>query len=133
MRFRETAGQMLRFGMATGLSASVSLGLPIFLHELLHVEQKIAVAISQTSVLLVNFLTLRMFVFRSKGTVRGDAFRYGASAVAFRGLEYVSFLLLFQQAGMFYVSALVVTLCISTIAKFVWYRFVFGPRTAPVG
>lgn len=129
---RHTAAQLLRFGMATGLSASVSLGLPIALHEFLHVEQKVAVAISQLSVLLINFLTLRLFVFRSSGTVRRDAFRYGASAVAFRGLEYISFLLLFQVAGLFYVTALVTTLCISTVAKFVWYRFVFGASGAPV-
>jgi len=129
---RTTAGQILRFGMATGLSAIVSLGLPVILHELLHVEQKIAVAISQATVLLMNFLTLRLFVFRGNGSVRGDLMRYFGSAAVFRGLEYLSFLALFELAGLFYLTALVITLVTSTLIKFVWYRFLFGRSAAPV-
>ena len=129
---RETAGQLLRFGMATGLSATVSLGLPIILHELLHVEQKIAVAISQVSVLLINFVTLRLFVFRGGGSVRGDLMRYFGSAAVFRGIEYLSFLALFELAGLFYLTALVITLITSTLIKFLWYRFIFGRNDAPV-
>ena len=121
--------QLVRFGMATGLSAIVSFGLPIALHELLNVEQKVAVGISQASVLLVNFLTLRIFVFRSSRSVRGDIVRYAASAVAFRGLEYLSFLLLFEFGGLYYITALFITLVVSTFFKFVWYRFLFGAST----
>ena len=123
---RETASEVMRFAIATGLSAIVSLGLPIALHELLHVDQRIAVAVSQLSVLAMNFLTLRVFVFRSSGKARADVFRYGASAITFRGLEYASFLLLFEIVHMFYVTALVVTLCASTVSKFFWYRCIFG-------
>ena len=123
---------MLRFGISTGLSASVSLGLPILLHELLHVEQKVAVAISQVTVLLMNFLTLRLFVFRAKGSVRGDMLRYFGSAAVFRGLEYLSFLALFELAGLFYLTALIITLVTSTLVKFVWYRFIFGRSAVPV-
>ncbi len=123
---RETAGQLFRFGMATGLSALISLGLPILLHEVFHVEQKIAVAISQVTVLLMNFVTLRLFVFRGNGSVRGDLMRYFGSAAIFRGLEYISFLALFELAGLFYLTALVITLIISTLIKFLWYRYIFG-------
>jgi putative flippase GtrA len=129
---RETAGQLLRFGMATGLSAIISLGLPVLLHELLHVEQKIAVAISQVTVLLMNFVTLRLFVFPGKGSVRGDLMRYFGSAAMFRGIEYLSFLALFELAGLFYLTALVVTLITSTLIKFIWYRFLFGRGATPV-
>ena len=129
---RETAGQMLRFGLSSGLSASVSLGLPVVLHELLHVEQKVAVAISQVTVLLMNFVTLRLFVFRGNGSVRGDLLRYFGSAAVFRGIEYLSFLALFELAGLFYLTALIITLIVSTMIKFVWYRFIFGRGAAPV-
>jgi len=129
---RETAGQLLRFGLSTGLSASVSLGLPVVLHELLHVEQKVAVGISQVTVLLMNFVTLRLFVFRGKGSVRGDLLRYFGSAAVFRGIEYLSFLALFELAGLFYLTALIITLIISTMIKFVWYRFIFGRGAIPV-
>ena len=129
---REFASQVLRFGLATALSAIVSLGLPVALHELLSVEQKIAVAISQVSVLLLNFVTVRMFVFRSQGSVRGDMARYMGSALAFRAIEYSCFLVLFELAGLFYVTALVITLVASTLIKFLWYRFIFSARTLPV-
>lgn len=127
---RQIAGELTRFGMITGLSALVSLGLPIVFHEVLHIGPKVAVGISQLSVLLINFLTLRAFVFRSNGSLRRDMVRYGASAVVFRGLEYLSFLLLFELAGVFYVTALVITLAVSTVIKFIWYRFLFGTRSA---
>jgi putative flippase GtrA len=130
---RDIAGELMRFGVATGLSAMVSLGMPIALHELFHVDQKVAVAISQVSVLAINFVTIKMFVFRSRGNVRADMFRYMGSALVFRGIEYASFLLLFEVAGIFYVTALVLTLGTSTLIKFVWYRFIFGERSLPVG
>jgi len=129
----ETAGQLLRFGLATGLSAMVSLGVPAFLHEILGVEQKLAVAAGQLSVLLLNFVTIRLFVFRGNGSARGDFLRYLASAAAFRGLEYLTFLLLFELAGLFYLTALVITLATSTLIKFAWYRFLFAGRAAPIG
>ena len=121
----ETLKQIIRFGMATGLSATVSLGLPILLHEGLDVEQRVAVAISQSTVLLINFLTLRLFVFRGKGSVRGDLMRYFGSAAVFRGLEYLGFLALFELAGLFYLTALIITLVVSTLIKFLWYRYIF--------
>ena len=130
---RDIAGELMRFGVATGLSAMVSLGMPIALHELFRVDQKVAVAISQVSVLAINFLTIKMFVFRGRGNVRTDMFRYMGSALAFRGIEYASFLLLFDVVGFFYITALVLTLGTSTLIKFVWYRFIFGERSLPVG
>jgi putative flippase GtrA len=129
---RGIAGQLMRFGAASGLSAIITLGLPIALHERFQLDQRIAVGISQATVLLMNFVTLRLFVFRSRRRAREDVFRYAASAVVFRGLEYASFLLLFELVGVFYVTALVITLCASTVAKFIWYRFLFGARTVPI-
>lgn len=128
----ETANQLVRFGAATGLSAVVSLGFPIFLHEALHADQRLAVGISQATVLLLNFVTVRIFVFRGKGTLRRDILRYLGSSAVFRGLEYLSFLLLFEIAGLFYVTALVITLVSSTVIKFFWYRFLFGGRVVSI-
>jgi len=128
-----TVGQLFRFGVATGLSAMVSLGVPAFLHEILGVEQKLAVAAGQVSVLLLNFVTIRMFVFRGSGSGRGDFLRYLGSAAAFRGLEYLAFLLLFELVGLFYLTALLITLGTSTLIKFAWYRFLFADRAAPIG
>jgi putative flippase GtrA len=130
---RETKVQMLRFAIATGISAVVSVSFPVILHEFLHVEQKLAVGISQASVLLLNFTTLHLFVFRANGGGQRVMFRYLVSAFAFRGLEYLGFLLLFELAGLFYLTALVIVLVLGTGIKFVWYRYLFGDRVAAVG
>ena len=127
-----TLGQLLRFGVSSGASAAVTLGLPVLLHEALGVEQKVAVAISQVSVLLLNFLMIRLFVFRSKAGAKRDLAYYVGSAVAFRGLEYLLFLGLFEIAGLHYFAALLLTLGTSTIVKFGWYRFLFDGRSEPV-
>lgn len=129
---RHTFGQLARFGLSSLASATVSLGLPALLHEVFGVEQKTAVAISQTSVLLLNFLMIRLFVFRSQGRAGRDLGYYVGSTVVFRGSEYVLFLALFELVGMYYLVALVLTLGTSTVVKFVWYRFLFGRRAAPV-
>lgn len=127
-----TIGQLARFGLSSVASAVVSLGLPTLLHEVFGIEQKVAVAISQSSVLLLNFLMIRLFVFRSQSGAKRDLGYYVGSTVAFRGLEYLLFLALFELAGLYYLTALVLTLGTSTAVKFVWYRFLFGRQTAPV-
>ena len=129
---RDTIGQLIRYGVSSGASAAVSLGLPVLLHEAFGVEQKLAVAISQASVLLLNFLMIRLFVFRSKSKAKRDLAYYVGSAVAFRGLEYLLFLTLFELAGLHYFLALLLTLGASTLVKFGWYRFLFHGRTQPV-
>ena len=129
---RDTVGQLIRYGVSSGASAAVSLGLPVLLHEAFGVEQKLAVAISQASVLLLNFLMIRLFVFRSKSPAKRDLAYYVGSAVAFRGLEYLLFLALFELASLHYFLALLLTLGASTVVKFGWYRFLFHGRTEPV-
>lgn len=118
--------QLLRFAVSTGLSASVTIGLPVLLHEFAGIRPSVAVAISQCSVLLLNFVMIRTFVFRSTRSHQVDFLYYAGSAAAFRGLEYVLFLLLYQFAGLFYVSALLCTLAVSTVAKFFWFRLLFA-------
>jgi putative flippase GtrA len=129
---RDTIGQLIRYGVSSGTSAAVSLGLPVLLHEAFGVEQKLAVAISQASVLLLNFLMIRLFVFRSKSKAKRDLTYYIGSAIAFRGLEYLLFLALFELADLHYFTALLLTLGTSTVVKFGWYRFLFHGRTEPV-
>ena len=129
---RDTVGQLIRYGVSSGASAAVSLGLPVLLHEAFGVEQKLAVAISQASVLLLNFLMIRLFVFRSKSPAKRDLAYYVGSAVAFRGLEYLLFLALFELASLHYFLALLLTLAVSTVVKFGWYRFLFHRSTEPV-
>jgi len=123
-------GELLRFGASSAASALLSLGLPVLLHEAVGLPIQLAVAISQLTMLAVNYLMLRRFVFRSSGSVAGEATHYLASAATFRGLEYLAFTGLYQLARLPYFPALVAVLLVSTVAKFAWYRWVFGRRQA---
>ncbi len=129
---RASVGQIFRYGISTVLSAALTVGIPALLHELFDVEERLAVAIGQSCALLLNFLMIRIFVFRSRRSARRDLAYYVGSAVAFRGLGYLLFLALFSLAHMFYFTALVLTLAISTLLKFLWYRFVFAEQPEPI-
>jgi putative flippase GtrA len=124
--------EIIRYAFSTGLSASVTLGVPVVLHELFGIEQRVAVAISQCTALFVNFLMIRNFVFRSSRPATRDLTFYLGSAATFRGSEYLLFLALFSLARLFYFTALLITLGTSTVLKFIWYRFLFGQRPEPV-
>jgi len=126
-----SAHQIARYGVSALTSAAVTVGLPVLLHEVLGIEQAKAAAISQTTALLVNFVMIRIFVFRSRRGARRDFVHFAASAVAFRGLEYVFFLVLFEVGGLYYLLALILTLGTSSVLKFVWYRFLFDGRPEP--
>lgn len=121
-RRRVLVGQAIRFLGATGLSATLSMGLPVVLHELFRVPPQIAVAIGFVVAYLVNFIALRLVIFSSDRSVQRDFLNFGLSSLAFRGIEYVLFLALFQFFGLNYILALAAVLFASSIAKFFWYR-----------
>lgn len=124
--------QAMRFGMQSGASASITLGLPILLHEAFGVPVEHAVAAALVTAFVFNFVTMRLFVFRSDGGAGWELLRYVLAALAFRLLEYGLFLLLNRWLGLMYVASLGLILAISTVLKFGFYRsFVFrGGHTA---
>ena len=125
-------GQVLRFGLMTGMSASVTIGLPIILHELFGVTPQHAAAVAFLVAFLLNFVSLRRLVFRSSHGAGRDLVTFIVSSLVFRGIEYVAFLLLTTVAHIHYVIALLGVLTLSTLAKFVWYRRIMHkPPVAP--
>src|SRR5579884_4141988 len=121
--------QLFRFAVSTLVSAAVTIGVPFLLHQFAGAGQRSAVAISQTCAFFVNFLMIRMFVFGSNRAPARDFLYYLASAAGFRGAEYLCFLVLFDFGKLNYLVALILTLCASTVFKFVWYRYLSGPNT----
>jgi putative flippase GtrA len=122
--------EAFRFLQATVISAGCSLLLPIALHEGFGVPQRIAVAVGLLLVFALNFVTTRLYVFRSRGAPGGEMFRFALVSLAFRGGEYLAFLLLNVLFGMQYVLALMLVLGVSWCSKFLTYRqFVYrlGP------
>lgn len=123
---KSTWQQVRKFAIVSATSASITLGIPIFLHEILGVDEKIAVLAAFVIAYLVNFLSLRRLVFDSAGSMRADFLKFAGSTLAFRTTEYLLFLLLHEIFGIVYIIALLVILTGSTFAKFFWYRKLFS-------
>ena len=116
-----------RFGLLTALSAIITVGLPILLHEQWGVSPPRAAAIAFAVAFVVNFVSLRRLVFSSRRGAGRDLFAYTMSSLFFRSAEYVSFLLLFAIRVQ-YIIALISVLAVSATAKFFWYRRVLHSR-----
>ena len=116
------AGEMVRYLMAGGFSAILSLTLPVVLKDGLGLHAELAVAISLTGVFAINFIAIRLFVFRSDGDKLPQLVRFVATSVLMRGTEYVSFLGLYNFLGMHYWIALFLVLTASSTCKFVVHR-----------
>jgi len=125
--------QFVRFGLTTAMSAGVTVGLPIVLHEVFGVRPQTGAAVAFVIAFLVNFLSLRLMVFRSRHGAGRDFLVFLSSSLAFRGMEYLAFLAILS-AKINYIIGLVSVLTLSTLAKWFWYRRVMhkgGCRSAP--
>jgi putative flippase GtrA len=123
--------QMVRFGVMTIMSASMTVGLPIVLHELFGVRPEVAAAIAFASAFLLNFLSLRRLVFRSNRGAGHDFVTFLLSSLVFRGGEYLAFLATLA-VHVHYIVGLLSVLTLSALAKFFWYRRVLhGEENRP--
>lgn len=118
--------QALRFALAAGLSFGISISFPLIFTSVLHLAPEVGVAAALMIAFLVNFLTVRFFVFRSAAPVWPQFFAFSLSVGGFRLLEYLAFLLLYRMLHMHYVVALAGILWVSFALKFFFHRkFVF--------
>jgi putative flippase GtrA len=128
---RARIAELVRYALAGVVSAAITLGVPVALHEGLGIDPRIAVAISLVMAFVVNFITNRRFVFKSQGNARGELQRFAIVSAAFRLGEYGLFLLLFAL-GMAYYIAQPVVLGLTVMLKFLVYRgFVYGRGVPP--
>lgn len=123
----ELPRQIGRFGILTAISATITVGLPILLHEQWAVSPPRAAAVAFALAFVVNFFSLRRLVFSSSRGAGRDLFVYAASSLFFRLAEYLAFLLLYA-VNVQYVLALVGVLAVSATAKFFWYRHTLHSR-----
>lgn len=109
--------ELRRYGIATLLSAAISMGLPILLHEAAGVEERQAFAIGLFGSFAFNFLSIKLFVFRSAGSTWRQLAVFALSSAVFRFLEYWLFALLLLLA-IPYQACMLITLIVSFAAKF---------------
>ena len=116
----------VRFLMLSVLSLFVNVGLTISLHELCYLPEELAFAMALVVVFTMNFFLLRYYVYDGIGRQAERQFIiYAGSALAFRGTEYVAFLVLHSWLRLDYRLAVVGIAVGSACAKFFYYRFVF--------
>lgn len=123
-----TAKKFARFIGVSGLSAVVTFGVPILLHEGFRIDERISIAVGYLVAVFVNYFYLVLFVF--PGTRNANsAVGFLVSAVIFRTCEYGLFILLFVAVGIHYLIALLITQTIGTVIRFfVFDKIVFKSK-----
>jgi putative flippase GtrA len=123
---------LARFALGGVLSSGISIGTTALLHEVGSVSPRIAAAVGLALALLVNFVVLRYFVFKGgspRPLARQLVMFLGSSGV-FRALEYVGFLILSSWLKLHYMVAMLATLAVSFVLKFLFYEmWVFRRRS----
>jgi putative flippase GtrA len=118
--------RFLRFIATGALSVSVGFSTTVLLREGFGLTPQIAGAGGLLASLLLNFLTVRSFVFARTGPAGGEFLRYVLTSLGFRGVEYCAYLLLLDQLGLPYPVAYMAVVSCSVVLKFLVYRsFVF--------
>ena len=126
-RYRAFFEDGLRFGMTSIFSAGLSLGLPAVFHEVLRLDEELAVGGALAICFFVNYFVARFFVFRSEASVLRTFLRFASVSVVLRVFEYLAFLVLFRVTETHYLVVHAAVLVVSLIIKFFAHRhFTFG-------
>ena len=106
-----------------GASFTLNLCVTTSLHEFFGVSPEISFAVGLVAAFLMNFASMRWWVFRgTRRSVARQLTGFGLSSLFFRGLEYAGYIVLFRFAGVPYLAAAVLVLGISTVVKYVVYN-----------
>jgi putative flippase GtrA len=111
--------------MITGLSFLTNLGLTLLLTEVICLPEEASFAIALATVFVMNFLFMRYYIYASReASAKRQFVMYGLSAIGFRGLEYISFLIIHTWLNVQYAVAIVYILACSSLIKFCYFKIV---------
>lgn len=124
--------RLFRWGVNTGASFIVNLGLTIGLHEGMGVRPEVAYGVALASVFFMNFIFFRYYVFAQEQPAPiGQQFAaYTGSAISFRLAEYGSFILIHSLIGLHYVATVIVVQGVAFVIKFFFYGKLFQAHKA---
>lgn len=117
---------IVRYGLSTITSSSLSFLLPIALHSLAGIAERPSVAISFVIAYVLNFAILRRAVFSSSRKWHRDLARYAVVNAIFRVAEFLAFSALFATNFLPYAGSLFTVLVLSTIIKYFAFRRIFS-------
>jgi putative flippase GtrA len=121
----------VRYLVFSGISFCLNVGITATLREAFGVSPEIAFAVALVTVFVINFIGLRWWVFA--GTERALAKQFAAfvlSSLCFRGLEYCAYLVLLRAFDVPYLIAVVATIGVSFVVKYVVYGSWLFSRTS---
>jgi putative flippase GtrA len=114
-----------RYLIITGLSFLTNIGLTVFSTEVLTFPEEVSYAIALVTVFVMNFLFMRYYIYVSREqSAKRQFLLYGMSAVGFRGVEYISFLIIHTWLAVQYALAIIEIQVCSAMVKFFYYKIV---------
>lgn len=118
----------LRFLNLGALSIALVVGLTAALHELLGIAEQSSYLVALVAAFCINFTGARYYVYRvGHSPIGRQLMRFLVSSIAFRGGEFISFVLLHTIAGVQYLITVGLIMVTSFVLKYLFYRtFVFS-------
>lgn len=122
----ESLGRLLKFGVLGAVGFGINIAVTVVLTEVLGVSEELSFATGLAVVFIFSFITSRYLIFAgaATGDPRKQLVSFALSSAAFRGAEYVGFLLLHTVSGLSYLLTIVVVLGVSFLTKFITYSTV---------
>lgn len=112
-----------RYVIITGLSFVINLGLTVLLTEVLTFPEEVSYAVALATVFIMNFFFMRYYIYISlEDSAKRQFMLYALSAIGFRGLEYISFLMIHTWLGVQYAIAVIEIQVFSGLVKFFYYK-----------
>jgi len=111
------------------VSVAVNFGVTTFLHEILSLVEEISFLIGIIAAMGCNFCLLRYVLFKSYlDNFFQQFFKFILSSIAFRGFEYLGFLIIHTWLHFWYLGAMFVVQLLSFFIKFYFYDAIFFKR-----
>jgi putative flippase GtrA len=118
--------QAIGFGASGIISIGVNFLVTVFLHELVGLPARVAYAFGLSTTIIINFLFIRKVIFRSQRNVNKQFLIFLGSSFAFRGAEWIAFVIIETVADLPYIWVMLCIHTISAVIKFWYYKlFVF--------
>ena len=120
--------RLFRWVFFSGFSYVLNIGLTATFHELLGLPEEISYAFTIMILLIINFFTIRNYVFESlKENPKTQAVRFVFAVFAFRVVEYLTFLFLLRALGIYYLVSITITLIFFFILKYFFFKKIVFP------
>jgi len=121
-----TLARLMRFGAFGAAGFVLNIAVTVTLTEVFGAPEELAFALGLVMVFTFSFVTGRYLIFADavQGDPRKQLAKFTLSSAAFRGTEYLGFLLLHTVLGFPYLVAIVLVLGVSFLTKFFTYSTV---------